>query len=119
MGGAFSGVVESLVNDILLPPIGLLVGRGDFSNLFFNLCGAPYATLAQARKAGAVTVNYGVFLSAVFNLLVVAMAMFAVVRTVNRWLPRPEPQAAVKEYPYCCRSIAAAATRCPHCASAV
>ncbi|MDW8104735.1 MAG: large conductance mechanosensitive channel protein MscL [Armatimonadota bacterium] len=119
MGGAFSAIVTSLVNDIIMPPIGLLLGKVDFSNLFLNLSGTPYATLEEAKKAGAATVNYGVFINTLVNFLIVSFALFLVVRQVNRWSAQPAPvtEPTTKECPYCYSQIPIKATRCPHCTS--
>jgi large conductance mechanosensitive channel len=121
IGAAFGSIVTSLVNDILMPPIGLLLGKVDFTNLFITLRnpkGAELATLAAAKVAGATTLNYGVFLNTVINFLIVAFAVFLLVRQVNRL--RRQPAAAVpasKECPYCFSGIPLKATRCPYCTS--
>jgi large conductance mechanosensitive channel len=120
VGAAFGGVVTSLVNDILMPPVGLLLGRVDFSNLFLTLRGDHFATLAQAKVAGATTLNYGVFVNTVVNFVIVAFAVFLLIRQVNKLWRRPElvPAAPVaKECPYCFSSIPIKATRCAHCTS--
>ncbi len=118
IGAAFGKIVSSLVNDIIMPPIGLLLGRVDFSNLFLNLSGQTYATLAEAKKAGAATLNYGLFLNTLIEFLIVGFAIFMVVRQINQ-MKRPMPAAApaTKECPYCQMTIATKATRCPHCTS--
>jgi large conductance mechanosensitive channel len=118
MGAAFGGIVTSFVNDILMPPVGLLLGRVDFSNLFINLKG-HFASVAQAKAAGAPTLNIGIFMNTVINFLIVAFAIFLLVRQVNRLLPKPAPAAApaVKECKFCFSSIPRQATRCPHCTS--
>jgi len=118
MGAAFGGIVTSFVNDILMPPIGLLLGRVDFSNLFINLKG-HFASVAQAKAAGAPTLNIGIFMNTVINFVIVAFAIFLLVRQVNRLLPKPAPAAppAVKECKFCFSSIPQQATRCPHCTS--
>jgi large conductance mechanosensitive channel len=118
VGAAFGGIVTSFVNDVLMPPIGLLLGRVDFANLFVTLRGDQLATLAQAKAAGATTINYGVFINTVINFLIVAFAVFLLVRQVNRIRRQPEPAPAVpttKECPYCFSSISIKATRCAHC----
>ncbi len=123
-GAAFGTIVASLVGDIIMPPIGLLLGGVDFANLFTLLKAGtppgPYASLADAQAAGAVTINYGVFISAVISFLVVAFVMFLLVRSINR-LGREEkaPPAAptTKECPYCLSTIPIKATRCAHCTS--
>lgn len=119
LGTAFGGIVNSLVNDILMPPIGMLLGKVDFSNLFLNLSGTPYASLAEAREAGAATINYGLFLNTIVNFLVIALALFLVVRQVNRWTAKPAEPAAptTKECPYCFTAIPIQAVRCPNCTS--
>jgi large conductance mechanosensitive channel len=120
VGAAFSGVVTSLVNDIIMPPIGLLLGDVDFSQLFVSLSGGSYESLAAAQEAGAVTVNYGVFINAVVNFLVVAFAVFLVVRAFNNMKRKEEAPAAApttRECPFCRSTIAIGATRCPHCTS--
>ncbi len=119
MGGAFGAIVNSLVNDIIMPPIGLILGKLDFSNLFINLSGKPYASLAEAKAAGAATINYGQFINTVINFLIIAFALFLLVRQVNRWTARPAAPTAptTKPCPYCFTEIPIKATRCPHCTS--
>jgi large conductance mechanosensitive channel len=125
IGGAFGSIVSSLVADIIMPPIGLLLGNVDFSNLFILLkagaeAAGPYATLADAQTAGAVTMNVGLFLNAVISFLIVALAVFVVVKAVNR-LQREEEAApaepTTKACPFCATDIPIAAVRCPHCTS--
>jgi large conductance mechanosensitive channel len=117
LGVAFGRVVTSLVNDVIMPPIGLLLGGMDFSNLFINLSKTPYATLAEAQVAGAPTINYGVFVLTVLDFVIVAFVVFMLVRAVNR-MQRPKPVApTTKECPYCLSIIPLRATRCPHCTS--
>jgi large conductance mechanosensitive channel len=118
IGVAFGKIVTSLVNDILMPPIGVVLGKVDFSSLFLTLSGGPYASLDQAKKAGAATLNYGVFINTVLDFLIVSLAIFFVIRQVNRLLPKEEALLAqTKACPYCCSDIPVAATRCPHCTS--
>ncbi len=120
IGAAFGAIVNSLVKDILTPILGLLLGRVDFTNLFISLSGGSYATLAQAQEAGAVTVNIGLFLNAVINFLIVAFAIFLIVRQANRLKKQEEaPPAApaTRDCPYCFTTISIKATRCPHCTS--
>lgn len=125
IGAAFGTIVGSLVADILTPPLGLLMGNVDFSNLFFVLkqgsAAGPYLTLAEAQKAGAVTINYGIFLNQVINFIIVAFAVFMLVRSVNKLRKEKEvlpPAAATnKDCPYCCSSIPLQASRCPQCTS--
>ena len=122
IGVAFGKIITSLVNDILMPPIGLILGRVDFSSLFINLSGQPYASLAEARAAGAPTINYGVFLNTVIDFLIVAFAIFLLVRFINRlsrqWEHTPEGP-NTKECPFCLSAIPLRATRCPQCTSAL
>ncbi len=117
IGAAFGKIVTSLVNDILMPPIGLLLGRVDFSNLFINLSGHPYKTLAEAKAAGAATINYGVFLNNVIDFIIVSFAIFLLVRQINRLKRQEEKQVTTKECPYCHSNIPIKAIRCPYCTS--
>ena len=118
IGGAFGKIVTSFVNDIIMPPIGLVLGKIDFSNLFIDLTGTGYKTLAQAKEAGAPTLNYGVFLSTVIDFLIVAFGIFLIVRQLNKMKkPEPAPAPATKTCPYCATEIPIQATRCPHCTS--
>jgi large conductance mechanosensitive channel len=123
IGAAFGKIVASLVEDMLMPPLGLVLGNVDFSNLFINLSGTTYTSLADAKKAGAATLNYGLFLNTVINFLIVAFAIFLLVKQVNRLQRRPEPAPAgpptTKECPYCLSTIPIKATRCPQCTSQV
>ncbi len=124
MGGVFNAVVKSFVNDILMPPIGLLLGRVDFANLFILLKvgdpGGPYATLADAQASGAVTMNYGAFVNTIISLIITGLAVFLMVRGVNRLkMEKPEPPAepTTKTCPFCATEIPIPATRCPYCTS--
>jgi large conductance mechanosensitive channel len=121
IGGAFGKIVTSLVNDILMPPVGLLLARVDFNNLFINMSGTPYATLAEAKEAGAPTINYGVFITTVIDFLIVAFIVFLVIRAIQRlehWRGTPPPPSpTTKDCPYCFSSIPLKATRCPQCTS--
>ena len=118
IGAAFGRVVSSFVSDIIMPPIGLLTGNSDFSNHFLNLSGHAYATLAEAKAAGAATINYGVFCNALFDFLIVAFAVFMLIRQVNRLTPQREaPAPATRDCPFCLAAIPAKATRCGHCTS--
>jgi large conductance mechanosensitive channel len=117
IGAAFGKIVTSLVNDIVMPPIGMALGRVDFRNFFVALNGQSYASLAEAQKAGAPTINYGLFVNTVFEFLIVAFVIFLLVRQINR-LKTPAPAAPLmKECPRCISKIPAAATRCPQCTS--
>ncbi len=118
IGAAFGRIVSSVVNDIIMPPIGLVLGHVDFSNLFINLSGTHYDSLADAKKAGAAVIGYGAFLNTVIDFLIVAFVVFLLVKQVNRMMkPAPAPAAPpTKECPYCVSGgIALKATRCPHC----
>jgi len=124
IGAAFGAIVNSLVQDIIMPPIGLALGNVDFSNIFVVLkegkVAGPYASVAAAKSAGAITVNFGVFLNTIISFVIVAFSVFLVIRTVNR-LKRQEapspPAPMTKECMYCFSSIPIKATRCPHCTS--
>jgi large conductance mechanosensitive channel len=125
VGGAFNAIVKSLVGDIIMPPIGLLLGKVDFADLLLVLKvgdpAGPYATLADAQAAGAVTINYGLFVNNVVSFVITALAVFLVIKAVNR-LKRekkapPPPALTDKECPYCFTKIPLKATRCPHCTS--
>ncbi len=118
IGGAFGKIITSLVNDIIMPPIGLLLGNVDFANLFINLSGQPYATLKAAQEAGAATINYGMFLNTVIDFVIVALVIFLVVKQANRLKGQPAPaDPTTKECPYCLSTIPIKATRCAHCTS--
>jgi large conductance mechanosensitive channel len=118
LGAAFGRIITSLVSDVLMPPIGLLLGKVDFSSLFLNISGKSYPTLAEARAAGAATINYGVFLNSVIEFAIVAFVIFLMVRQINRWnKPAPAPAPATRECPYCLSAISIRATRCPNCTS--
>ena len=120
IGGAFGTIVKSLVEDVIMPPIGLALGNVDFKDMFVVLkegakAAAPYATLAEAQAAGAVTLNYGNFFIALVAFLIVALAIFLVVRAVNRMMPPPAAPVTTKDCPHCAMAIPLAARRCPHC----
>ena len=125
IGGAFGTIVKSLVDDVLMPPIGLLLGGVDFANFFVMLkegakAAGPYAGLADAKAAGSVTINYGMFFNAVISFLIVAFAIFLLVRSINtlrREQAAPPAAPTAKECQYCMSTIAIKATRCPHCTS--
>jgi len=119
IGAAFGGVVTSLVNDLLMPPLGRLVGRVDFSSLFVNLSDQHYDSLAAAKAAGAPTLNYGNFLNTIINFIIVAFAVFLLVRAVNKWFPKPAAPVTTKECPQCAMPIPIQAKKCGHCTSAV
>lgn len=116
IGTAFGKIVTSFVNDIIMPPIGMLLGNVDFSNLFISLNRQPYASLADAQAAGAPTLNYGLFINTVLDFLIVAAVIFLMVRAINR-LSDPKASPTTKECPYCISAIPIQATRCPHCTS--
>ena len=121
LGAAFGKIVTSLVNDIVMPPIGLLLGQVDFSSLFINLTGQPYDSLKQAQDAGAPTMNIGVFINTIIDFVVIAFAIFIVIRQINRLVRKPQPAAPAapmtKACPHCYTDIPIKATRCPHCTS--
>jgi len=119
IGGAFGKIIASLVSDLLLPPIGMLLGKVDFSNLFINMSGGSYASLADAQKAGAATLNYGLFVNNVINFLIIALVIFIIIKQVNRFTkPALAPATpTTKECPFCYSNIPIKATRCPNCTS--
>lgn len=118
MGGAFGKIVTSFINDVLMPPLGLLLGKVNFADLFIDLSGQGYTSLAAAQEAGAATINYGIFINTVLDFVVVAFVVFLLVRQMNK-LKKAEAPAAptTKECPYCYSQIPLKATRCPHCTS--
>lgn len=123
IGGAFALIVKSLVSDVIMPPIGLILGNVDFSNLFTVLkegaTAGPYASLAEAKDAGAVTINYGAFINTIVSFTIVAFAIFMVVRAMNRLQEEEEAPAepTTKECPHCISTISIKATKCPNCTS--
>jgi len=118
IGGAFGKIITSFVNDVLMPPIGLLLGGVDFSNLFVSLNGVKYDSLEAAKTAGAATVNYGVFLNTVVDFVIVAFVIFLIVKTVSRaQKPAPAAEPTTKECPHCFTTISIKAHRCPNCTS--
>ena len=118
LGAAFGKIVTSFTNDVLMPPLGLALGRMDMSNLFVNLSGTPYATLAEAKAAGAPTINYGLFLNAIVDFIIVAFIIFLIIRQVNRFKGPVEPEAPkTRECPECLSMVPALAHRCAACTS--
>jgi large conductance mechanosensitive channel len=117
IGAAFGKIITSFVSDILMPPIGLLLGKVDFSNLFINLSGQSFNTIAEAKKAGVATLNYGLFLNTVLDFLIVAFAIFLLIRQVNRLKRAPAPAPTTRDCPYCLSAIPIPAVRCAHCTS--
>jgi large conductance mechanosensitive channel len=119
IGAAFGKIVSSLVSDVLMPPIGLIVGNLDFSGLFINLSGQAYATLAEAKAAGAPTLNYGLFLNNTIDFLIVALVVFLMVKQINRFKakPAPAPAPTTRECPRCLSAVPLKATRCAFCTS--
>ena len=118
IGAAFGKIVASLVADVIMPPIGLLLGGVNFSNLFINLSGGEYTTLAEAKDAGAATINIGVFINTIIDFAIIAFAIVLLVKQVNRLMPAaPPPAASTKECTYCFSAIPIKATRCPQCTS--
>jgi large conductance mechanosensitive channel len=123
IGAAFGTIIASLVNDVIMPPIGLLLGGVDFANMFILLKagspGGPYAALADAQAAGAVTINYGLFINALVSFLIIALVLFLLIKAINRLQKKEEAPAepTTKECPYCMSTIAIKATRCPECTS--
>jgi large conductance mechanosensitive channel len=120
IGAAFGKIVASFVEDILMPPIGLALGGADFSSLFINLSGKAYPSVAAAKAAGAPTLNYGIFFNNIINFLIIAFAIFLLIKQINRLqkpAPAPAPVPTTKECPHCLSVIAIKATRCAHCTS--
>lgn len=120
IGAAFGKIITSLVGDVLMPPIGLLLGKLDFSNLFINLSGQRFASLMDAKAAGVATINYGIFFNTIIDFVIVAFVIFLLIRQVNKMKRQPEVAPAVpttKECPYCLSVIPIKATRCPNCTS--
>ena len=120
IGAAFGKVISSMVDDILMPPIGVLLGDRDFSNYFVTLSGAKYETLAQAKAAGAATINYGLFINNVIGFLLVALAVFIIIKRVNAWQRAPEAETLnMRDCPECLSAIPRDAKRCRYCGVAV
>ncbi len=118
IGGAFGKIITSFVNDVLMPPFGLLLGGVDFANLFIPLDGQTYESLETAKTAGAATLNYGVFINTIIDFLIIALVIFLIVKAANK-MKKPAPAAAptTKECPHCFTTISIKATRCPNCTS--
>ncbi len=118
IGGVFGKIITSLVNDVLMPPIGMILGKVDFTNLFVSLDGNAYGSLAAAKEAGAATLNYGLFINQIVDFLITAFVVFLLVRQVNRLKPKPvEAPVTTKECPFCYSAIPLKASRCPSCTS--
>lgn len=117
IGAAFGKIVSSFVGDILMPLVGLFLGKVDFSNLFINLSGTSYPTIAAAKAAGAATLNYGLFINSIVDFTIMAFAIFLLVKQVNRLCAKPEAAPTTKECPHCFSSVNIKATRCPSCTS--
>jgi large conductance mechanosensitive channel len=117
IGAAFGKIITSFVEDVLMPPIGLALGRVDFSNLFINLSGKDYPSVAAAKQAGAATLNYGIFFNNIINFLIIAFVIFLLIKQINR-LQEPAPaEPTAKDCPYCLSSVPVKATRCAFCTS--
>ncbi len=123
IGAAFNSIVQSLVNDIIMPPIGFFTGDVDFSELYINLSGIPYESLSEAKSAGVATINYGLFINSVISFLIVALAVFFLVRAINKLREKQEATPAAtkttRPCPFCFNEISRKATRCPNCTSEV
>jgi large conductance mechanosensitive channel len=119
IGAAFGKIVSSLVDDILMPPLGQLLHNVNFSDLFINLSGTHFDTLKAAKDAGKATLNYGNFINTIINFLIVAFTIFVLVRVVNRWMPKPPAPVTTKDCPQCAMAIPVAAKKCGHCTSVV
>ena len=117
IGAAFGKIVTSFVSDVLMPPLGLVLGQVDFSNLFINLSSTPVETLAEAKDAGLPVIAYGAFLNTIVDFLIVAFAIFLLIKQVNRVMPAKEEAPEARKCPFCKETVADDATRCPHCTS--
>lgn len=117
IGASFGKIVSSFVNDILMPLMGVLLGKIDFSNLFINLSGRNYSTIAAAKAAGAATLNYGLFINAVVDFVIIAFAIFLLIKQINKLSPKAKEPVLQKECPYCLSMININAKKCPHCTS--
>jgi large conductance mechanosensitive channel len=120
IGAAFGKIVTSAVNDIIMPPIGLLLGKVDFTSLFLNLSPTHYNSIAEAKAAGAPTINYGLFINTILDFTIVAFVLFLIIRQINRLKSQPAPASpTTKPCPFCLSAIPLGATRCPNCTSEV
>lgn len=120
IGASFGKIIGSLVSDVMMPPLGLLMGKVDFSSLYLNLSGQEFSSLAEAQKAGAATINYGIFLNTIINFLIVAFCVFMIVKQMNRLKSAPPPaDPTTKECPQCLSTIPIKAMKCGHCTSAL
>lgn len=119
IGGAFGKIVSSFVSDIVMPPLGLLLGKVDFTNLYVSLTGQKYASLADAQAAGAPTLNYGLFINNIIDFLILALVIFLIVRAINRMTVKKEEAPVTRECPHCLTQIPKKASRCPSCTSEV
>ena len=119
IGAAFGKIITSLVNDIIMPPIGLLLGKVDFANLYWNISGQSYASLADAQKAGAPTINYGIFLNTIIQFIIIAIVIFLIIRAINRMSKPKVVEVDTRECPHCFTAISKKADRCPNCTSEI
>ena len=122
IGGAFGKIVTALVNDMIMPVMGLLIGKVDFTNLFISLDGTKYASLAAAKEAGAATLNYGVFINTIIEFLIISFSIFMVIRQINKFNKKEEseePKPSTKTCPYCYTEVNLKATKCPNCTSEI
>ncbi|MGH7809729.1 MAG: large conductance mechanosensitive channel protein MscL [Candidatus Binatia bacterium] len=118
IGAAFGKIISSLVDDVIMPPIGKLLGNVDFANLFVNLSGKDYPSVAAAKAAGAATINYGIFFNAILNFLIIAFVLFLIIRQINAMKkPEPAPALTTKDCPHCLSAVPLKATKCAHCIS--
>jgi|SRR3989339_548253 len=119
IGASFGKIITSFVNDILMPPLGLLLGKVNFSNLFINLSSRSFSSLSEAKSAGVATMNYGIFLNTVIDFMIVAFAIFVLIKQINRLTIKEKAEVvpSVKECPYCLSNVSIKAVRCPYCTS--